>query len=101
MLNSAVLEVTMAKRVDNRRLVVELFEDCCASFGEEQGEKIITMIINKLGGQRISMPDFDELYVLGRDRMIRRQYAKGISIAAIRCEWDVSERQIYRICSEE
>jgi hypothetical protein len=93
-------EVSMP-RSDNRRVVVELFEDLVATFGKDEGEAIIEMIIRKCGGLRMRIPDFEDLYRLGRDRAIRNQHTKGdVSVTALMVEWNMSRPQILRILND-
>jgi hypothetical protein len=98
-MKSAVLEVPMAKN-NNRRSVEELFADLCAEFGNETGEKIINMIVAKWGGERLTIPDFEDLYILGRNRVIRKQRSNNVSITALMIEHDLSRCQILRICND-
>jgi Mor family transcriptional regulator len=88
-------------RTDNRRLLEELFEEFVAVFGQTKGEEIINMIVSKCGGLRMRLPDFDDLYRMGRDRVIRRQYHSGkASVTSLMIEWDMSRPQILRIVNK-
>lgn len=95
-------EVGRMSRTGNRRVIVELFEDLVSKYGEEHGEGIINMIVGKCGGIRLTFPGFEELYRLGRDRVIRRQFQKGnVSITALMVEHNLSRPQVKRILSGE
>ncbi len=88
-------------KIDGRRPIVELFDALCTEFGDEKGEKIINLIVSKCGGNRVSVPDFDDLYRIGRDRVIRRQYRKGnISVTALMIEHRLSRPQVLRILKD-
>ena len=99
MLNSAVLEVTMPKS-NHRRLWIELFEDLC-SRSVMSGEEAMMLIVNKIGGVKSAAPDHDDLYIIGRNRTIRRQRHKGASTASLMVEWNLSRPQLWRILNEE
>ena len=95
-------EVPEMLKGNNRKALFGFFEDVCAEYGEVHGEKIIMKFITHCGSLRLRVPDHDELYRMGRDRLIKKQYLKGTaSITSLMFQWDLSRAQILRIVNEE
>lgn len=96
------MEVPGMSKGNNRKVLLGLFEDICEEYGEIHGEKIISKFINHCGGLRLRIPDYDDLYRLGRDRLIKKQFLKGnISVTALMSQWNLSRSQILKIVNEE
>lgn len=87
---------------NNRKVLLGLFEELCDEYGNTQGEKIILKFITHCGGLRIRVPDHEEIYRMGRDRLIRKQYLKGnVTITSLMAQWDLSRPQVLKIVNEE
>jgi Mor family transcriptional regulator len=57
-------------RAENREAVQTLFRRLCSDFGHSSGKAIIRVIVEELGGMRITVPGFKDIYREERKRKI-------------------------------
>lgn len=72
----------------------------CSEFGLESGRAIMLVIIEELGGFRITVPTKDELDREMRDRRIRTLF-DGFNTSELGQRFGLSSRQIRRIVNED
>ena len=87
-------------RMDNREMLSQCFQRFCHEFGEASGQKIIKVIIEELGGLRVTIPDVKVLCREERDRKIRA-YFNGVNHKEIAIRYQISESQVRRILNDK
>lgn len=93
---------------NNHEMIQSLFKRLYATFGEKSGDEVINIIIQELGGFRVSIPDIKDLNRMERNRKIKAQFLSEMKsgdereriyrILAYR--WGMSPVQVRRIVSE-
>lgn len=78
---------------NNSRAVDELFRRIIAEYGEVSGWAIIKTIVSESGGQRLYIPDQDELYRRERNGKIRAAF-NGANIKELALLWGLSPYRI-------
>lgn len=85
----------------NRRQSQVLFDDLRASLiqmlGEEAGEAAYKLIIDQLGGMRVSVPDIREYSKLRRNERIRRAFRDTSDVTSLADRFGLSAMTIYRV----
>ena len=86
-------------RSENRELLCQCEDRLCLEFGVESGRSIMMVIIEELGGFRITVPTKEELERENRDRRIRTMF-NGANTAELGQRFRLSPRQIRRIVND-
>ena len=86
-------------RGENQEVISELFDRLHAEFGAFAPD-IIKMLINVLGGTRLTFPDFDYLYRQERNRRIRNEFTGG-NHEELAIRYRVSRKHVRRILVRE
>ena len=92
----------------NYEIVQGLFKRLYATFGAKSGDEVINIIVQELGGFRVSIPDFKDLNRLERNRKIRAQFFSEMKSGDEReriyrilaARWGISPVQVRRIINE-
>lgn len=90
------MTITVTRRARQYEVLQALYRRICCDFGQSVGEKIIKIIIEELGGLRIRIPDFEDLYRPERDRKIRN-YFNGTNYKELAIMFGLSVVHIRRI----
>lgn len=81
---------------DNSSAVDGLFQRLVSDFGESSGQAIIKTIVSEVGGLRVCIPDFNDLYRADRDRKIRDLF-NGANHRELAIMFSISESSVRRI----
>lgn len=81
----------------SRALFKDLRKALIDSIGNEAGEQAYRLLIERFGGQRVTVPDLREYDVLIRNERIRRVFRETSDIAAIAERFGCSRMTVYRV----
>lgn len=101
-------EVPRMPKNNNHEIVQGLFKQLYATFGEKSGDEVINIIVQEIGGFRVSIPDLKDLNRMERNRKIREQFFSEIKSGDERervyrilaDRWGMSRVQVRRIVNE-
>jgi len=84
----------------SHNLAYELFERLLDRFGKRDGKVIVRAIMEEVGGLRVSIPSYDDLYRHQRDELIRKKF-NGQNVEELSINFDLSKRHIRRIVTAD
>lgn len=82
-------------RQENNDVVGQLFERLHAEFGR-QAPAIIRVLVEAVGGCRLTFPDFENLYRAERNHRIRNEF-NGVNMEELAIRYRLQKRQVRRI----
>ncbi|MDH4319896.1 MAG: hypothetical protein OEV73_00205 [Desulfobulbaceae bacterium] len=86
-------------RAENRELIDQYAARLVQEFGAEAGAAIMLVLVEELGGFRITVPTMDELNREARDHRIRLLF-NGANVGELAERFGLCPRQIRRIVNE-
>lgn len=87
----------MTSRTENSEAIDQLFKRLHKEFGN-LAPMIIRLMVESIGGMRITFPDLQDLYREARNRQIRREFT-GFNHVELGIKYTLKSRQIRRIVS--
>jgi len=87
----------MTSRSENCEAIDQLFERLHQEFGN-LAPLIIRLMVESIGGMRITFPDLQDLYRQARNRQIRNEFT-GFNLVELGFKYRLKPRQIRRIVS--
>lgn len=88
----------MTSRTENSEAIDQLFERLHQEFGN-LAPMIIRLMVESIGGMRITFPDLQDLYRQARNRQIKREFT-GSNHVELGIKYKLKSRQIRRIVQE-
>ncbi len=85
----------MTSRTENSEAIDQLFERLHQEFGN-LAPMIIRLMVESIGGMRITFPDLQDLYRQARNRQIKREFT-GFNHVELGIKYKLKSRQIRRI----
>lgn len=76
----------------------QLVEIMAQAIGQEQAQKGVEALVEKLGGSRIDIPTAKKAFMSRRNAEIRRRYREGAGYLVLSKRFNLSEKHIRRIC---
>jgi Mor family transcriptional regulator len=89
----------MATKSETWEALTGLADRMREKFGEPTGAAVMRIVVEELGGLRITVPTVTQLMVSERNEKIRRQFT-GDNHGELAIMWGISVRQIRRIINE-
>lgn len=86
----------LLSRAENSEAIQGLFRRLCSHFGDSSGQAIIRVIIEELGGMRVTIPSHKDIYREERNRKICNLF-NGANHKELAIIFDLTVGQIRKI----
>lgn len=83
-------------RAENREVLEQFFSRLCFEFGDQQARAVFQVLVEEVGGMRLTVPSLRDLERSERDRRIRKEFT-GFNHQELALRFGLSVSQIRRV----